>query len=144
MSIAMATVVVVAAGYLTRVGKLSFRDGNISVAGDSRLQIPAVETLTVSDSPNKMPTNTEHKSLHTRDAVAPDSWLLELGEINEQGLIPLILSRHGQHGTGEATTVGFVEPPQIKDVPLWQLPPQTQDAIYANWTEAGYQPSFGL
>lgn len=67
---------------------------------------------------------------------------MQLGEVNEQGLIPMILSR--QDGVGEATTVGFIEAPQVREVPLWQLPPQTQDAIYANWNEAGYQPKFGL
>lgn len=139
MSIATATVVVIAAGYLTRLGTLSLRDGNRTVAENSD-----VETRTAADSTNMITANVERKSPQNDKATATDSWLVELGEMNEDGLIPLILSRYGNDGAGEATTVGFVEPAQVKEVPLWQLPPQTQDAIYANWNEAGYQPDFSL
>ena len=144
MSIATAIVVVVAAGYLTRLGTLSLRDGNKTVAENSDVLNSDVETRTAADSINMITTNVERKSPQNHKATGTDSWLVELGEMNEDGLIPLILSRYGHDGAGEATTIGFVEPPQVREVPLWQLPPQTQDAIYANWNEAGYQPDFSL
>ena len=144
MSIATATVVVIATGYLTRLGTLSLRDGNRTVAENSDVLNSDVETRTAADSTNMITTNVERKSPQNHKATGTDSWLVELGEMNEDGLIPLILSRYGNDGAGEATTVGFVEPAQVKEVPLWQLPPQTQDAIYANWNEAGYQPDFSL
>ena len=103
-----------------------------------------VEPRNATDSTNMITTNVERKSPQNHKATGTDSWLVEFGEMNEDGLIPLILSRYGHDGAGEATTIGFVEPPQVREVPLWQLPPQTQDAIYANWNEAGYQPDFRL
>lgn len=149
MSIATAIVVVVAAGYLTRLGTLSLRDGKRTVADNSHVPNSDVATLTMSDSANMNPTNMNttnvvRRSQQDHKPTASDSWLVEFGEMNEDGLIPLILSRYGHDGAGEATTIGFVEPPQVREVPLWQLPPQTQDAIYANWNEAGYQPGFSL
>ena len=149
MSIATAIVVVVAAGYLTRLGTLSLRDGNKTVAENLDVLNSDVATRTMSDSANMNATNMNttnvvRQSQQAHRATATDSWLVEFGEMNEDGLIPLILSRYGHDGAGEATTIGFVEPPKVREVPLWQLPPQTQDAIYANWNEAGYQPDFSL
>ena len=149
MSITTAIVVVVAAGYLTRLSTLSLRDGNKTVAENLDVLNSDVATRTMSDSANMNATNMNttnvvRQSQQAHRATATDSWLVEFGEMNEDGLIPLILSRYGHDGAGEATTIGFVEPPKVREVPLWQLPPQTQDAIYANWNEAGYQPDFSL
>lgn len=100
MSIATAIVVVVAAGYLTRLGTLSLRDGNKTVAENSDVLNSDVETRTAADSINMITTNVERKSPQNHKATGTDSWLVELGEMNEDELIPLILSRYGHDGAG--------------------------------------------
>ncbi|MDA1230370.1 MAG: hypothetical protein O2856_06320 [Planctomycetota bacterium] len=141
-SLGVVSVLLIAIGYLSRPGNSPTQDIDVHLADDLRVLDHQTKTITASNSEDAAPTIADRTSFQDEKTGEQDNWIVQLGEVNEQGLIPMILSR--QDGVGEATTVGFIEPPQVREVPLWQLPPQTQDAIYANWNEAGYQPKFGL
>lgn len=141
-SLGVMSVLLVTFGYFCLPEKSPSKDVDVHLADDRRVLHQHPKTVTASTSEDAAPTIADRTSFQDEKTAEQDTWIVQLGEVNEQGLIPMILSR--RDGVGEATTVGFVEPPQVQEVPLWQLPPQTQDAIYANWNEAGYQPKFGL